>query len=332
MTQEEKDAKLKELNDQRQSEGKELLTELPAENTPPAFSDEDVFKKLSEQLGKEIKSYEDLKPAPPALTEDQLRQQAEERENKKTAWALANNKISEKQLKSFAVDSNDPESLVYADFYKERKAANPDAKDDDIEANFEIAKERMGETLVKSMGEALLRKKYPEVYEIDNLYNSYELSEKDNASFGSKMKTEAPAFVQFNTATVENYVNSGIEVEVDTPEGAIKLKFEPNKDIAKNIAAFMTSDERVKAAVKNGYNKDEIQAIIKNSLINADLKGFAQQVYEQAVINKEAIVRGIPPSQRRLKQELLPNEDEQRIAENQKVLQARFGKLPVLNN
>ena len=328
MTVEEQQVELDKVNEQRKLDNLEPLDKLPeaAEKVIPApLDDTTIFAELSKKLGREITSYEDLAPKTitvTAPTEAEFEKQKEDRDNKKISWALDNGKVSKKKYEGFIKDAGNPESLVYKEFLQTRKAANADADENEIKEEFETLKTSMGEGVVRKMGEAILQQQYPEIFGIDNEYSSYENSQKQTAEFTGKLQKEAPAYIALNNKTIDNFVAKGIDIELPGAEGAapIKLNYKPNKETAEALRTFLSSDEKVKSAVSGGYKAEEVTTVIEKALVNMDIQGFAKQIYEQSVFDKEALVRGIPPVNKEGKKPGADTTDEARYKQNSKLL------------
>lgn len=321
------------LNEERKTKGEDTLDKLPESVEPPAkpavieITDDLILAKFNERNGTDYKSFDELKPksAPIVLTAEEIEAKKEERENKKIAWAITNGKVSEKKLKAYSIDSNDPTKLVYAKFAAKKKEEKPEMTDEDIESEFESAVAYMGEDMIKEMGEEALRNKYSEIFGIDKDYSSFEEQETSNLSFISKKEKEAPAFVKVNTDTVDKYVNEGIEFEIPVAEGQppIKLKIDLDKVKANAAKEYFISDDRINNAIKNGYESKEIDALIKNTLITTNINEVVKQVYQQAMTDKEALKRGIPPLSGNDRREFNTDLDIERVNGNLKKLREK---------
>lgn len=319
----EQQAELETINEQRKSENLEPLTELPAKEIE--VSDDVVFAALSKKLGKPVSSYEDLLPKAEPKPEDVLKAK-EERETKKTAWALQNNKVSEKQLKEFIKESETPDSLVLANFIKGKKESDPDADDEDLKEEFASIKKRLGEDQINAWGETLLKEKYPELYSLENDYSAYEETERNNLTFSEQVKTKAPEYIAANNNLLDTYAKDGFEVEVPVVDGkeAVKFKYTVSKDVAEKLKAAFNADDKVKDAIKNGYDKEKQSFLIRAAAINLDVAGFAQQIAQQTLFNREALLRGIPPNSKIGKTEIGIPEEEARLSGNKKIAKEYF--------
>ena len=304
------------LNAERKTKGEDALDKLPESANASAIeiTDDLILAKFNERNGTDYKSFDELKPksAPIVLTAEEIEKQKEERENKKIAWAITSGKVSEKKLKSYSIDSNDPAKLVYAEFAAKKKEESPEISDEDIESAFESATEYMGKDVVIKMGESILRNKYSEIFGIDKDFSSFEEQETSNKSFISKKEKEAPVFVKANTDAIDKYVNNGIEFEITIAEGQspVKLKVEVDKAKVDAVKNYFTSDERINSAIKNGYKTEEIDALIKNTLITSNINEVVNQVYFQAGLDREAAKRGVPPGKFNNANNLLNNVDD----------------------
>jgi hypothetical protein len=325
------------LNEERKTKGETALDKLPESTEPPAktavveITDDLILARFNEKNGTDYKSFDELKPkaAPIVLTPEEIEAKKEERENKKIAWAITNGKVSEKKLKAYSVDSNDPSKLVYAEFVAKKKEENPDMSDEDIDSAFESAEEYMGKDVIKKMGESILRNKYSEIFGIDKDFSSFEEQETSKLSFISKKEKEAPMFVKANTDAIDKYVNDGIEFEITLAEGQppVKLKVDVDKAKVDAVKNYFTSDERVENAIKNGYKSEDVDVLIKNTLITANINEVVKQVYQQAMTDKEAIKRGIPPLNGNDRKNFNADLDVERVNENLK--KAREKGIPV---
>lgn len=324
MTVEEQNAELARLNEERKSQKLEPLTELPA---PPAadIDDAKIFEALSKKLGKTVTSYEDLTPkAPP--TPEEIQKQKEERATKRTVWALTNGKVTEAELSNFIKEGGNVEGLAYADFAAKRKAANAELEEDDIKAEFETLKEKVGADTILELGNTILQKKYGKFLSLDNEYAAHETKELTTAQFNKKFAKEAPAFISANNAIVDGYQNTGFEIAVPTKAGGEPLKFiyKPTEEVATKIKAAYNSDEKIGDAVNNGYDREKQEYLIKATAVNLDLAGFAEQIAQQATEQREAILRGIPPAGGFQRKEL-PDEEEVRVKGNKETMAAHYG-------
>lgn len=319
----EEQLQLDKINEQRKTENLDPLTELPPVPTEP--SDEAIFSALSKKLGKPVSSYEELisKPQP---TEADIQKEKEKRETNKTVWALQNNKIQEKKLKEFYKESEAPENLVFENFAKNKRVTEPNLTDDELKEDFEAVKKQFGEDEIKAYGETLLKQKYSDVFNLENEYSDFEESEKNNQSFKKKLETESPAFIAANNELLDKYSTDGFEIEVPLEEGQepIKFLYKANKTITDKLKAAYSTEDKLTDAVKNGWDKEKQSFLIKASLINLDVTGLAKQIYEQTTLNREALLRGIPPVNKTGKTEIATPADEERLEANKKLAKEYF--------
>lgn len=330
MTDEQKQ-KLEQLNKERAEKGESALDKLPEESkerNEPEITEDLILSKINEKLGSNYASIEDLKPKPPQKTEEELAKEKEERENRKIAWGIQSGKISKNKIESFAIHSENPETLVFAEFAEAKKEENPELSEEEIKEQFESYKDAVGEKVIKRLGSNIIKNKYPEFFSLENEYSAYESVERENMSFEEKLKTESSNYIKANTEVIDKLVNDGYEVELQGKEGEkpLKIKVSFNKETAEKIKNHLISDAEIRKAVKNGYKTDQIESFVKQALATADFDNVVKQVYQQAMLDKEAALRGIPPREGQERRIMTDSEEEEIIKENLKVVRNVYGK------
>lgn len=285
------------------------------------IDDQTLLTAMSKKLGKEIKSFDDFTPKTEPTAEE-IQKANEKRDNEKTAWALQSGKVTAKQLKDFADDNSNKTGLLYSDYLATQKELNPNVDEDDVKVDFEKIVSRLGKSFDKAT-DAILKTKYPEIYNLDNEYNAYEGSLKKAAEEETKIKTDSPVFIAMNNEILDGFTTNGVEIELPAKENEqpVKFKFEPPKDAIEKLKNKFGSDAEVRNAVLKGFDKEKQEYVLKAAAIQLSIQDFARQIAEQAVFNRDAIIRGLAPDKRRTASTEITVADEV-VEENTKVAKA----------
>lgn len=332
---------LEQLNAIRQRMGQEPLTELPntdPEKKPIDDKKEDPKvddKKLEEKIlvpaeltddivlehlrkkGLTVNSLEDLQKPP--ITEADLQKQAEQRETDKFTYGLNKGLFNRKTHEQFILDRNNKKDLVFAQYYQEAKKDDPNLTDEEIQAEFaakhgldaepETRKHKRGMQEIEILGDIILANKYPGIYKLDNEYDTYENSTKQQQLQEAKIKLGAPVFkkdvddVFAELKKITTKISDDESYEVDVLDDAITSLKE--KFLDKNFVA---------QKISQGYSKEEIKDIAFTALLKENWPVFAKEMINQALLKHQKGVKGILPSGELGKN----NKDDRQLTEAQK--------------
>lgn len=312
---------LEQINALRRMKGEEPLTEMPTEegtnnqptvenNQPiipkeeeknkevvvPEINDDAVLKYL-QQKGLSVKSLEDLnKP----MTEADLAQQADNRENAKLTYGLNKGLFNRKTHEQFILDKSNKQQLVFAQYYQDAKKEDAELTDEDIQSEFaakygldsepNTRKFKRGQQEIDILSDIILKNKYQNIYKLDTEFDSYEKQTTTQREFERRLLNEAPVFKkqvddvfsELKKITTKFSEDESYEVEVlDESLNSLKEKFLDKDFVAQKIA--------------QGYTKEEIKGIAFNALLSQHWPVFAQEIVKQALYKQQKGVKGITP-------------------------------------
>jgi hypothetical protein len=323
---------LEEVNLMRKANGKEPLTELPADlagagggaptkteaeieaerkaaeeaankgkgngddptKTKTTLTDEEVLALLAER-GISATSLEDLKPKPvidPAKA-------AEEREAAELAFGLTKGLFTKKEYDQFNQDTQDVNKLVYDEFYAETKADNPDMKDEDIQAEFlaTFGLDKDKDSYQFKRGLKIVKERGQAIMKAKH---AKIFSAKD--SFGKNEETvQATAETQRKVAAaLPTYKKDVKEIVGDLKKISVKMSDDESielddiDDLLTGIEDELLNPEFYTKQLSGTYDKEKIKQVVVAGFIAKNFGSLAVKTAKKYFDKHKAGTHGVP--------------------------------------
>jgi hypothetical protein len=270
----------------------------PQPPAPPAPADLDLDDKqllaVLNKKGIKATSLEDLLPKPdPTL-------QAERREAAKLSYSLDKGLFSTKEHENFIREKNNPKDLVFAQYYEEARADDPELTDEDIRAEFEekyglsadpgTRKYKRGEKEISLLADKILRDRYNKIFQADQKYAEYEAGEQQKRSRAQTILSKANDYKKDVEAVFQGLTKIKLPVsenesyEVEIPAAALQSC----KDL------FLDPDTAAEQILA-GYTPDKIREVAYSALVREALPAIFLEGAKQYHLKRQAGAKGIIP-------------------------------------
>jgi hypothetical protein len=195
-------------------------------------------------------------------------------------YAIKNNLLSREDLISLEnLKKADPQAVVYADFAKTFKAANADATEDDIKANFRLAYNLDSDSpVLKAHGEALIRQQAES--QVKALEGKYEQAK---GAFDSETadRNQLPAFRKVIKSSLETYVPKQLTLVNDGDEKPVTMDIDPSMQA--EVEKFIVDNTTFNDFKKMGDTpqmRELIKAKIDGYILVKNIDAIKKTVYE----------------------------------------------------
>lgn len=298
---------------------KKLKDEEEAAKNKIEPTDAELLALASKRAGREIKSWDELKPAP---TEDDKKKQQDTREAEKLAYGLKKGLFNKTDYDSFVADSKDRLGLVYRAELAEAKKDDPDwdeEKEREFKAEFDerfgidqdptSAKHKRGQRQISVMADSLLKGTYGSILQLDHQYDEHERTSTERKQEQQKILSETPAFKENIKAAIQDL--STFKQKFGDEEYEVKVPTE----VLNNVEQLLMDEKFVADQILRGKNKKETISQVAQGLMLT--QHFTTLSYEVAKQYRERHARGVRgiPQQGRLDTEQI---DSPELTERQK--------------
>lgn len=315
LTEEQKLAKQKEIDDAAaeterlriEAEGKTGDDADKNKEITPAPTKTELTKEEKEAIAKEFLGVTDLSELvkkseiPKAEpTKEEIEAELEKREGNKIAYALQQGKFTDKELKAYIADSNNPHDLVFQQYAQSQKALDNTLTDAEIKEEFDekyglnqdedSRKFKRGQEELNVLADTLIRKKHGKIIKFDDEYTSIEKEQLTQKQISEKLVLEAPKYKQ----TVEEIYTSLKKIPISLGKGE-DYEIEMPDDILKSFKERELNTDFAASQIKNGYTKEGKAEAAKLALIYENLPMFIKSVAAKINEKKQAGAKGIPP-------------------------------------
>ncbi len=299
-------------------EGKEVKKEITA--TKPELSKEDEEAIVKKYLGinslDEVIKKSDIKKEP---TQEEIDAELEKREGNKIAYALQQGKFSDKELKSYIADSNNPD-LVFQQYLQEQKAADQNLTDEEIRAEFEekfgldqeedSRKYKRGQTELNLLKDTIIRNRHGKIIKFDDEYTSIEKEQLTQKQLADKVISEAPKYKQ----VVEEVYSSLKKIPVSFGKGE-EYEIDVPDEVINSFKERELNGEFAAKQIKEGYTKENKAEAAKVSIMYENFASFAKQLADKINHKRQAGSKGIPPMEgadsNKVQKKLSPEQEKQ---------------------
>ena len=300
-------------------------------NNPPApieaeLDDEKVLAYLKNKKGKEATSLDELLNPKKELTDEEKKVAAEQRDANKIAYGLSKGLFTEKELKSFIIDTQDPKGLVYASYVADQKSKDEALTDDEIKEEFdekfglnqkeESRQYKAGQTLINNIANNLIRQKHSKILNLDSDFTSYETSQSKQKEAEQKILSQAPVYKK----DVERVKNEMKKVSFQISKDEV-FETELDDDVVNEVISGMLDNKYSQTQIESGWTKDGLMQIGQTSAIIKQLPNILKKYGDAQILKHQAGVRGIPPTGKQGSREI----DKTELSERQKVAASYYG-------
>lgn len=272
-------------------------TESKIETLPPAaaaeLTEEQILAFLKKNKGIDVKSLEDFVPKVDPVVE------AEQKENKKIAYAFEKGLISRREYDAYVSDKANEQNVVYENYVADAKADDPDLTDEQIAESFaedfslsadpNSFKYKQGQKKLAIIANKLMSDKHSKVLSIDSEFSNYEKTFKEKEERLNKILSETPKY----KSEVENSISNHSKIKISLGE---KEEYEVSltEDDYKSVKDAFLSKEQAEKMIDAGYSKEELDMSIKMAIREANFDKIVKQVTEKKMENYAKGIHGIP--------------------------------------
>lgn len=224
---------------------------------------------------------------------------AEQREAAEIAFGLTGGHFNKKEYDQFVKDFENPQELVYGEFFDETKATNPDMSDEDIQAEFlamygldkgkDEWQHKRGLKLMKERAIALLNGKHKKIFSAKEAFSK---TEKDSATAAETKKKVA--------AALPAYKRDVDEILSELKKITIKVSDEENIDLDGNdemltgIKEDLLSPEYYSSKLALGYDKVTLKQAIVAGVLAKNFTALTVKAATQYHEKHKAGTHGVP--------------------------------------
>ena len=261
---------------------------------PPADVDDAQILEALKKRGIPVNALDDLIPK-----EDPLKL-AETREANKLSFALTKGLFSTKEHEGYIRDSANKRDLVFADYYDQAKADNPELTNEQIQEEFEEKygislepnswKHKRGAQEIELLADKILKDRYGKIYKAEDAYSQHELTEKDKKTRNQTILAKAPVYKNdvetafTNLKKMKIALTNDESVEVDVPV-----------EVLDEVKALLLDNDTAATQIVKGATAQQIQALAQTMVLQRGFNALAFEVAKQYNLKKQAGTRGIPP-------------------------------------
>ena len=238
-----------------------------ADKTKTPLTDEEVLALLAER-GIAATSLEDLKPKPVV----DAAKAAEEREAAELAFGLTKGIFTKKEYDQFNQDIQDVNKLVYDEFYADTKEANPDMKDEEIQAEFlstfgldkdkDSYQFKRGLKIVKERGQAIVKSKHAKIFSAKDSFSKDEQSVQATTETQRKVAAALPTYKK----DVKEIVGELKKITVKMSEDE-SIDLDDNDELLTGIEEELLNPEYYTRQLSGTYDKAKVkQAVVAGFL------------------------------------------------------------------
>lgn len=274
---------------------KEVIAEKKAPEVKAELTQEEVIEFLKKK-GMNISSLDEI--APKKETPEQAR---ERRDNAKLAFAFSKGLISQKQFQSYSADNADIQSLVYRQYLQEQKKEDSSLTDSEILDEFEekygikadptSRKFKRGQAEIEVLGNKILKDSYKEVYSLEDIYSKHEADENARIEEETKLLQETPKYkAHIDKLFAETLTKFPVKLGEDTYD------LEVPAEIISEIKGSLLKTETAISNIKAGMDQETLAATARMLVLDASFPHLVETAVKQALLKKQAGVKGIVPS------------------------------------
>src|SRR5574338_416448 len=272
-------------------------TEPKIETPPPAaaaeLTEEQILAFLKKNKGIDVKSLEDFVPKVDPVVE------AEQKENKKIAYAFEKGLISRREYDAYVSDKANEQNVVYENYAADAKADDPDLTDEQIAESFaeefslsadpSSFKYKQGQKRLAIIANKLMSDKHSKVLLIDSEFSKYESSIKQKEERLNKILSETPKYKSEVEAALTNHSKVKISLG-ENDEYEVSL----TENDYKTIKEAFLSKEQAEKMIDAGYSKEELDMSIKMAIREANFDKIVKQITDKKMENYAKGIQGIP--------------------------------------
>lgn len=270
--------------------------ESKTETPPPVaaeLTEEQIIAFLKKNKGIDVKSLEDFVPKIDPVVE------AEQKENKKIAYAFEKGLISRREYDAYVSDKANEQNVVYENYVADAKADDPDLTDEQIAESFaeefslsadpNSFKYKQGQKRLGIIAGKLMGDKHSKVLLIDSEFSNYETSIKQKEERLNKILSETPKYKSEVEAALTNHSKVKISLgENDEYEVAL------TENDYKTIKEAFLSQEQAEQMIGSGYSKEQLDMSIKMAIREANFDKIVKQITDQKLAKYAKGTQGIP--------------------------------------
>jgi len=273
---------------------KEKAKNKDADKTKIPLTDEEVLALLAER-GIAAASLEDLKPKPvvdPAKA-------AEERDAAELAFGLTKGLFTKKDYDQFTQDTQDVNKLAYDEFYAETKAANPDFKDEDIQAEFlatfgldkdkDSYQFKRGLKIVKERGEAILKAKHAKIFSGKDAFGKNEQSTQATAETQRKVAAALPAYKNDVKEIVGDLKKITIKMSEDE-----NIELDDNDELLTGIEEELMNPEYYNRQLSGTYDKAKVKQAVVAGFLAKNFTSLSVKIAKKYLDKHKGGTTGVP--------------------------------------
>jgi len=293
------DAEKKAIEDKKKEEEEAARKKAESDkNNPPEVkkpTDEEMFAMISEQTGRTIKSWEDLKPKEAEVDEETRRQ---ERESDKISWGLKNKKFKTKELENFITDSKDNVALVKRLRHQQALKENPNITEEEFEAEFadefgmesgpETRRHKNGQAAINRIAKDILSESYGHILNLENEYSAYERQQQATRQREQKIKEGAKAY----SDTLEKIRGDLKKMKFQMPD-AEEYEVEILDESINNALSMMSESSWAAQQILKGFTYENLKEVAFTMVVKDNLPLIADQMATQKFRRQAAGSKGI---------------------------------------
>lgn len=291
LAEKEESDKLKLAEEEKEKAKKEKKVEVAE------MSDSDLLAMVAKRSGREIKSWDELKPLP--APEDKKKIE-DARDADKLSYGLQKGLFNKNTYESFIADSKDRIGLVYRAELEDAKKDDPtwdEEKEKEFKDEFD---EKFGLTLdptspmykrgqkrLAVISDSILKSTYAPIYNLDNEFDKYETGVNNQKQEQQKILSEAPMFKQDLHDVLEEIST------VSSTMGADKFEIPVPKEIKDEVQELLLDQKFVTSQILKGHKKEELSLIALNIIKNQHFDYFMFEAAKKYREKHEKGTKGI---------------------------------------
>lgn len=276
--------------------------EQPAAPAPHQPSEADILRIVSERLGREITSFDDLTPVQPerVLSEEEKQQDQERLRNEAVAYGINNKLFTRQELETYATDkARSPRDIAFELFSADMKGRQPGITDAELEEHFaswSYEHEEEGHPLRTMRAEEMAQihsnyigNKYSSIQMIDQRYAQDQQILSEGREYGATIDKLFGKLTDGTNAYEMTFAVGDLG----------EYKYDVSAATINEIKNHYLSADTFRALGSNAKNEPALTEMIKNALIVKELPKIIHRVAEahkaKALLQLAADKQGVKP-------------------------------------
>lgn len=247
----------------------------------PELTDDELLEQLSKR-GVTARSLSELS----VKNETEKEPTEEEREASKLAYGLSKGLFNKAEYDRFIAAQNNPEDIVYKQFYQEAKKEDPDLTDAEIQEEFDTKfslnepadsrKFKRGQKEINAIADQIFKNSFKKIYDVDAAYSDHEKAESARKATEKVILSETP---KYKKAVDEIFTTDLTHIQVK----GFSIPVPP--DEAQKIKDNLFNPDFMAQRISGKWTKEELKEIAMVGLLKNNVEYFmdvyAKQYHEK---------------------------------------------------